>query len=698
MAAALSALALAGLPWPVPTQPPSAFDSLNRLLAPLRLTPPDINVTKGDLSVALKQIECANISLGDLSLPSAPLSGGGSEAAVVLSNLSLSCQAVLTEDWSPLPAAKGDKVAFNATLDALLEFAMRPSANDSAKVPSVLGLERCSVGLPVLDMSCAPKIHPICLAINSGGFAAEVRAAANLTVCAALKVAGKPAETVLRLVAELLEQWADPVPSVSVAASEAYLAPYRSQIATWSRHGKFARLGRMVDMTPARVIDLMASILFRHGKVTVPINASIPLRLPAGLGNATLTLGTVEVGGVDSFTTLKPFDLESGLTWRMRAAMKRLSIAARARLTLAEGSTVHGLPPGGALTLQVSIPTKGVSVDASVIVALNSSRLCELDAGGAQPNASIPCAAWPIVSAAGPNTIVSGLNVTRLSVSLADLDMTVSGLGAGLDGVVNGAIAEVLTTYKPALLRALPNGLSEAVKDAADEAAYYAVAREQRRHPCADGAGAPAVSRVCVLNQVLGAISWRFRDCGAGAESKGSGDFVTGGKRCMDVGSLTPPGGVVRVLTDAVLGKRQLAAEALRSDPAAASEAVYSCRGVSLDYKCKLDSVTPTGGALKVSKICVANDAAFVLKWHATDRRTKAATPSSGDYATDQTRCMELSTIPGVAEGDAVEATVHAVLGRSKAVSAAVTYAPNGLGATFVCRGVALLFRCELLV
>eukprot|EP01062_Namystynia_karyoxenos_P083840 TRINITY_DN973_c0_g1_i3.p1 TRINITY_DN973_c0_g1~~TRINITY_DN973_c0_g1_i3.p1 ORF type:complete len:704 (+),score=278.46 TRINITY_DN973_c0_g1_i3:82-2193(+) len=700
MAAVLATLALAGLPFPFPTQPPAAFDSLNRILAPVRFTPPDmtLNISKGTLT--LQQIDCANISLGDLSLPSAPLSGGGSEAALVLSKLALACQAVISEAIPPLPTAKGDKIDFSILADASLEFSIHPTSNATGALPSQLSLERCSVTMPNITAVCTPKLSPLCLFIN-GALPGIVKAVLNTTVCTALGKQVAPAAKVnqyLGLIALLLEQWALPVPAVSVADGESYLQPYSSELATWSMHGKFARLGRLIDFVPSWIINLVIDHFFHHGKAVVPLNVSIPLQLPAGLGKATLALDALDVDGINSFTTLKPLKLESGFTWRAQLALKHLSVTAGAKLTLEAGSSVHGLPPGGAMDVQVSIPLEKVAVDLSVVVAMNSTRLCELS--GQKQTSSLPCMLWPVAHAARGNTVMSGLNITHLSVSIGDLGLSVSGLGAGLDAVVNGAVAEVMTTYKAPLLKALPNGISDTLKDLADSAAYKAIVKEQQEHPCGVTAAAPAVSRVCVLNHAGFVMNWKFRDCASGAESPSSGNYPIMQKRCLEVTGVpnATAGSVIRVVTDAAGGKRQVTAEALRYAPDS-NEAVYTCRGTTLDYKCTLQSLTPVspGTPPKVSKVCVANDAGFVLRWHATDRRTGGASSDSGDYPVDQTRCIDLGPIPGVKEGDSVDATVKAVLGKTKDVATPVIYSNSSYGATFTCRGTTLSYHCNLL-
>ena len=98
----------------------------------------------------------------------------------------------------------------------------------------------------------------------------------------------------------------------------------------------------------------------------------------------------------------------------------------------------------------------------------------------------------------------------------------------------------------------------------------------------------------------------------------------------------------------------------------------------------------------EVSKICVDNGAGFVLNWVAKNVRTGTASASSGDYPIGKTRCMDLGSIAGVQEGDKVQASVHAILGKTNDVSTEMIYKKNSRSATFKCTGTTLNFKCGL--
>jgi hypothetical protein len=98
-----------------------------------------------------------------------------------------------------------------------------------------------------------------------------------------------------------------------------------------------------------------------------------------------------------------------------------------------------------------------------------------------------------------------------------------------------------------------------------------------------------------------------------------------------------------------------------------------------------------------VSKVCVTNDAGFVLDWYLQDLLSNAKSESTDNYPIDQTKCLELSTIPNVAIGDVVMCSVHADAGVTHFCSSAVKYI-NGTEqtATFTCTGTTLDYSCHL--
>eukprot|EP01116_Phalansterium_solitarium_P009992 TRINITY_DN24354_c0_g1_i1.p2 TRINITY_DN24354_c0_g1~~TRINITY_DN24354_c0_g1_i1.p2 ORF type:complete len:142 (-),score=61.16 TRINITY_DN24354_c0_g1_i1:176-601(-) len=99
-----------------------------------------------------------------------------------------------------------------------------------------------------------------------------------------------------------------------------------------------------------------------------------------------------------------------------------------------------------------------------------------------------------------------------------------------------------------------------------------------------------------------------------------------------------------------------------------------------------------------VSEICVTNDAGFDLHWSMKDMYTNLRSQDSGSYPIDQSRCLNINTIPGVGPGHVVLCTVSADGGETQDCDWAVLYDPNSTNtATFVCSGTTLIFGCKRL-
>eukprot|EP01065_Artemidia_motanka_P011419 TRINITY_DN1613_c1_g1_i5.p1 TRINITY_DN1613_c1_g1~~TRINITY_DN1613_c1_g1_i5.p1 ORF type:complete len:736 (+),score=270.34 TRINITY_DN1613_c1_g1_i5:87-2210(+) len=702
MSVSVLALAAAGLPRPVPTQPPSNFDSLNKVLENLELAPPDMKLSIHNGTVALRSVHCSGFSLGDLSLPAAPLSGGGSEAAVVLSKMNLSCSADIDEAIPPLPSAKNNSITFAASLDVELIAALLPSAPGSSAAPTNVSLEGCSAAMPALTAHCKPVLSPLCVFINTA-LPGIVKALLNTTVCTVLRKEVAPAGKIGSLVNEvggLLAVLAEsPEPKeLKPKETERYLKPFDSELAKWSKHGKLARLAGLVDFMPTKMIDFVIWVVTRGGRLNIPLNVAVPVQLPLDAGNLTVGITSLKMTGLNQFKTLRPAKLESAFTWRSKIAIKKASVTVGVKVALSPGSTIKGLPKDAEVDLQVHVPVTDLSVDLSAIVAFNETRLCGLNTKAVLSSGQ--CLVWPIAHAASAAGPVSGLNVTYLDLSLGDVSTSVVGLGPGIDNVIEGALEEFSLAYKPALLAALPRGLSTILQSVMNTEIYKEVGKMQEEGSCSAVSEAPQASRVCVVNNAWFLMKYGVHGCESGMSSASSGMFGTGKHRCMELSGIqnVSDGETVRVALNAVAGRREMADTAVRYQPNS-NVATYTCRGISLDYKCKLQSVMPISGSMpEVSKVCVTNDALFYLRWEAKDRKNGKTSASSGRYGAHHTRCIDLSTIPGVAEGDEVEGTVHAVMGKRKSLSTRVVYKNTTHGATFVCRGASLWYHCDLLV
>eukprot|EP01062_Namystynia_karyoxenos_P069132 TRINITY_DN644_c0_g1_i4.p1 TRINITY_DN644_c0_g1~~TRINITY_DN644_c0_g1_i4.p1 ORF type:complete len:308 (+),score=123.79 TRINITY_DN644_c0_g1_i4:81-926(+) len=98
------------------------------------------------------------------------------------------------------------------------------------------------------------------------------------------------------------------------------------------------------------------------------------------------------------------------------------------------------------------------------------------------------------------------------------------------------------------------------------------------------------------------------------------------------------------------------------------------------------------------SRVCVYNDAAFVLKWHLRNVATGAQSAETRSYPVWQVRCMDVTAAGGanMSAGVAVQPVVKAVWGKEITVPATVLYDPvNATQITYTCKGTTLSFHCE---
>jgi hypothetical protein len=98
-----------------------------------------------------------------------------------------------------------------------------------------------------------------------------------------------------------------------------------------------------------------------------------------------------------------------------------------------------------------------------------------------------------------------------------------------------------------------------------------------------------------------------------------------------------------------------------------------------------------------VSKICVDNNAGFVLHWDMKDLDTDKISQDSGTYPIDQTKCLTLNDVADISDNDLVLCRVHAVAGETKDCTDAVKFNANSTEtATFTCKGTTLDYSCDL--
>ena len=94
------------------------------------------------------------------------------------------------------------------------------------------------------------------------------------------------------------------------------------------------------------------------------------------------------------------------------------------------------------------------------------------------------------------------------------------------------------------------------------------------------------------------------------------------------------------------------------------------------------------------STICVYNDAAFVLKWHLTNKDTGASSAETGAYPVLQTQCLSASSF--APDGSAIVPVIKAVWGDEiTANEIALVDSANATQITYVCKGTTLDFSCS---
>ena len=101
---------------------------------------------------------------------------------------------------------------------------------------------------------------------------------------------------------------------------------------------------------------------------------------------------------------------------------------------------------------------------------------------------------------------------------------------------------------------------------------------------------------------------------------------------------------------------------------------------------------------MPASRVCVNNDAGFVMHYHLTDLVTGNESPNTGDYPINQKICRDLSAdvIPDLQEGDIIQVNVHANWGVDHVADTPVQYKPGAGTRIYRCTGATLTYKCEL--
>merc|ERR1712032_185591 len=81
------------------------------------------------------------------------------------------------------------------------------------------------------------------------------------------------------------------------------------------------------------------------------------------------------------------------------------------------------------------------------------------------------------------------------------------------------------------------------------------------------------------------------------------------------------------------------------------------------------------GSAIPASKVCINNDAGFVMNFYFDDILTGEKSARTDNYDIDQNRCMSIAdAIKDVKENDVILTYTKAILGETQTVDTAVVY------------------------
>ena len=109
-----------------------------------------------------------------------------------------------------------------------------------------------------------------------------------------------------------------------------------------------------------------------------------------------------------------------------------------------------------------------------------------------------------------------------------------------------------------------------------------------------------------------------------------------------------------------------------------------------------LAATAAAGSASYANKVCIANQAGFVMDWWMEDLITGTEGADSPSYPIDQTKCMDIS-VNNLHEGDFLEVYIHAHLGATKTASSAIIYQSSpAITASFTCKGTTFNYSCNL--
>lgn len=267
--------------------------------------------------------------------------------------------------------------------------------------------------------------------------------------------------------------------SPPLAPTEEYLAPYEGDLL--DPRGNIVSLGiaglaDFINLVPASIENWIIGKIVPDGEVSVPVNTSINVVIPAGAGKVDMNflVEYATVGGLNQFSTLEPFKLldDHKYTWKGSLALKDLPISAKTQLQ----------EWGLAVAIDGSVKNPVVKYEA--IAAMNVTRIKE--ANFRLFLHPVNCAVWSI--AAVEDAGLMGVNITSLTLDMSDVaaDFNITGGTFGKDWNDQFAqnLEDALEQQKPDLIANLSTKYSEQIHGVINDALRDEIIKSQHEQPC----------------------------------------------------------------------------------------------------------------------------------------------------------------------------------------------------------------------
>jgi len=491
----------------------------------------------------------------------------------------------------------------------------------------------------------------------------------------------------------------------ALTEAEEYLEPYLEDLVVFRDNPiakRFITLANLVDVVPTWLVDLFVPLIIPDSTLDLAMKVDLPIPDPTGTFDgipptiAHLQINRASLSNLNEFKKLKPikfmdntrFTWAGEITWKEEA---QTQLQLGAKLVVAEAFDVG---------LNISVTVKNPRIDFAAVMAFDREKMCNV--WGHVLQSSLGCA----MSAMFVNTHdrVSGVRLASLGLQASDFSVDsieVAHLPKSMHKFVDDMLKTFIEQNKALILEHMSDKVSEGALKAINGAIFDEIKAIQKFYPCEldSVTPVPQASRVCFSNNAAFVMKWGYANCPTHEVSLSTKPFPIGQSECLDVQDIWPDaqaGQVLRATTEAVAGMHEIIDPAIRYAPDS-NTATFACDGTTLSYKCKLISVVPVDplSPIQASRVCVLNQAAFVLHYDVQNLRTEQWLGQSGNFPVTTKKCIDLSAVDGLKDGDQLQAQVHAVAGKDYRPKRIVEYSADAFEVTFVCKGTTLNFKCE---